>query len=93
MGDDVHAGDQLLDRRPVKDVALAVLGLAPAQPARVKRPSRHRSHLRHFGRLLERADERLAELTGRTGDRDRESRRDCGIPISDATGPAAAKGP
>ena len=73
MGDDVHLGDQLLDRRSVQDVPLAVLGLAPAQPAGVERPPRHRSHSCYLGRLLEHAHERLAELTGFAGDRDRES--------------------
>ena len=56
----------------VQDVPLAVLGLAPAEFARVERPPRHRQHAPDLGREFQGADERLSDLAGRTRDSDRE---------------------
>jgi hypothetical protein len=41
MHDHVGLGHQRLDRGPVQDIALPVLGLAPASGRRVERPAGH----------------------------------------------------
>ena len=75
--DDIGVRNQLVDSGPVQDVPLAVLGLAPAQFARIKRPPRHRQDAPDLGRDFQGTDERFSDLAGRTRDSNGEPGSRC----------------
>src|SRR4030095_9740643 len=72
MDDAAGLAHQRLDRGPVQDIALPVLGLAPAAGRRVERPAGHAQDAVHPVLLFQRADHRRADLPGRSGDGDSE---------------------
>ena len=72
MDDDVGAGDQVVDRSAVQNVALHVLGPLPAVALGVERPARHADDPAHLRPALELADRRPPDVAGRAGHRNRQ---------------------